>query len=81
MTNADRNRDEKSGFAPQPKQPPGETTAMSPRPDHGEESYEGSGKLSGKVALIDETLATFAKLDVRVKFPVDEASRQLKPCD
>ena len=43
---------------PQPPQreqqqsPPGETTAMSPPPDHGEESYKGSGKLAGKAALI-----------------------------
>ena len=43
---------------PQPPQreqqqsPPGRTTAMNPRPDHGEESYKGSGKLAGKAALI-----------------------------
>ena len=36
-----------------PKQPmPGETEAMSPKPDHGEESYKGSGRLLGKAALI-----------------------------
>jgi NAD(P)-dependent dehydrogenase (short-subunit alcohol dehydrogenase family) len=40
---------------PQPRQrqePPGHTSEMSPKPDHGEESYKGSGKLAGKVALI-----------------------------
>lgn len=40
---------------PQPKQqqsPPGLTRLMEPIPDHGESSYRGSGKLSGKVALI-----------------------------
>lgn len=31
---------------------PGETEEMVPRPDHGEESYRGSGKLSGSRALI-----------------------------
>jgi NAD(P)-dependent dehydrogenase (short-subunit alcohol dehydrogenase family) len=39
----------------QPKQqqePPGKTEAMSPRPDHGEDSYRGSGKLEGKAAII-----------------------------
>ncbi len=39
----------------QPKQhqdPPGHTDAMKPKPDHGEESYKGSGKLAGKKALI-----------------------------
>jgi hypothetical protein len=31
---------------PSPKQPmPGTTGKMDPRPDHGEESYKGSGKL------------------------------------
>lgn len=39
-------------FPEQKQQPPGETEAMSPRPDHGEESYRGSSKLTGKVALI-----------------------------
>ncbi len=39
-------------FPEQQQQPPGETAAMDPRPDHGEESYRGSGKLTGKVALI-----------------------------
>lgn len=31
---------------------PGRTQAMSPQPDHGEESYKGSGRLSGKKAVI-----------------------------
>src|SRR5690242_2055897 len=31
---------------------PGEERAMGPRPDHGEESYKGSGRLAGKAALI-----------------------------
>ena len=43
---------------PQPPQheqqqsPPGKTRVMTPTPDHGEESYQGSGKLAGKAALI-----------------------------
>jgi len=32
--------------------PPGLTTEMSERPDHGEESYHGSGRLAGKRAVI-----------------------------
>lgn len=39
-------------FPEQQQQPPGRTDEMDPRPDHGEESYRGSGKLTGKVALI-----------------------------
>src|SRR4051794_24092636 len=31
---------------------PGHEQAMGPRPDHGEESYKGSGRLAGKAALI-----------------------------
>ena len=38
---------------PGPQQPmPGKTDAMNPRPDHGEESNKGSGRLSGKRAVI-----------------------------
>ncbi|HEY9214685.1 MAG TPA: SDR family oxidoreductase [Ancylobacter sp.] len=38
---------------PEQQQPmPGRTDAMSPRPDHGEESYKGSGRLTGKRAII-----------------------------
>ena len=47
--------EEKRPMPPQPKQqqtPPGETRLMNPIPDHGEDSYRGSGKLEGKVALI-----------------------------
>jgi NAD(P)-dependent dehydrogenase (short-subunit alcohol dehydrogenase family) len=36
----------------QQQQPPGETSAMTPEPDHGEDSYAGSGKLTGKAAVI-----------------------------
>jgi NAD(P)-dependent dehydrogenase (short-subunit alcohol dehydrogenase family) len=38
---------------PRQKQPmPGCTDAMRPKPDHGENSYRGSGKLAGKKAII-----------------------------
>jgi len=36
----------------QQQEHPGHTSGMRPQPDHGEESYRGSGKLEGKVALI-----------------------------
>ena len=42
----------------EPQQPiPGETEAMDVRPDHGEDSYKGSGRLEGKKALITAGLA------------------------
>ena len=36
----------------QQDQVPGKTAPMSPQPDHGEQSYEGHGRLSGKAAVI-----------------------------
>ena len=36
----------------QHQDPPGVTAAMNPRPDHGEQSYRGSGKLAGKCAVV-----------------------------
>ncbi|HLV77343.1 MAG TPA: SDR family oxidoreductase [Marinobacter sp.] len=39
-------------FRKQPQDIPGHEQAMQPVPDHGEQTYTGSGKLSGKVALI-----------------------------
>ena len=39
-------------FKKQTQEPPGETKKMDPRPDHGEQTYEGSGLLTGKVAII-----------------------------
>ena len=41
-----------SEFPEQPQSPPGLTGKMQPIPDHGEDSYVGSGKLNGKIALI-----------------------------
>jgi nucleoside-diphosphate-sugar epimerase len=38
---------------PDQRQPmPGSTSAMEPRPDHGETTYKGSGRLNGKKAVI-----------------------------
>lgn len=39
-------------FPPQQQEPPGLTGEMDPRPDHGEETYRGSGRLAGLRALI-----------------------------
>jgi NAD(P)-dependent dehydrogenase (short-subunit alcohol dehydrogenase family) len=36
----------------QQQEVPGSTEAMDPRPDHGEETYKGSGKLEGKKVVI-----------------------------
>ena len=42
----------KPPFPDQPQAMPGETRAMNPRPDHGETSYKGSGRLQGKTAIV-----------------------------
>src|ERR1700744_1709052 len=36
----------------QQDQTPGQTAPMKPQPDHGEQSYKGSGRLAGKPAII-----------------------------
>ncbi len=40
------------GFPQQRQDPPGRVNAMDPAPDHGEHSYKGSGRLSGRAAII-----------------------------
>lgn len=40
------------GFPEQEQEQPGLTSKTEPRPDHGEETYQGTGKLTGKRALI-----------------------------
>ena len=42
----------KPPFPKQPQPPPGLAARMEPQPDHGEESYRGSGRLEGRKALI-----------------------------
>lgn len=39
-------------FERQPQEPPGLASKMNPRPDHGEKSYQGSGRLVGRKALV-----------------------------
>jgi len=41
-----------TSFPPQEQDMPGSEQLMHPRPDHGEETYKGSGKLEGRKALI-----------------------------
>ena len=36
----------------QQQEVPGTTAALDPQPDHGEQSYRGSGRLQGKAAII-----------------------------
>ncbi|STB59233.1 short chain dehydrogenase [Citrobacter freundii] len=48
---------------PQQKQPfPGLAGKMQPRPDHGEESYQGSGRLNGRKVLITGGIQVLAVL-------------------
>jgi NAD(P)-dependent dehydrogenase (short-subunit alcohol dehydrogenase family) len=46
------NKYPKPPFVKQPQEAPGLASKMQPVPDHGEESYKGSGRLTGRKALI-----------------------------
>jgi NAD(P)-dependent dehydrogenase (short-subunit alcohol dehydrogenase family) len=50
--NAEQLVDGDGGFPEQQQEPPGLTAAMRPRPDHGEDTYRGSGKLADMRALV-----------------------------
>ena len=52
MTGAESERNRDPEIPPQEQNLPGDTSAMTPKPDHGEDSYKGSAKLAGRVALI-----------------------------
>ena len=47
-----RAQEPKPPFPKQEQTPPGSEAEMQPRPDFGEDSYKGSGRLQGKAALI-----------------------------
>jgi NAD(P)-dependent dehydrogenase (short-subunit alcohol dehydrogenase family) len=44
--------DDQTAFPAQQQEPPGSTGDMSPEPDHGEQTYRGSGRLAGRRCLI-----------------------------
>ena len=52
MTMDPRTRYKNDGFPKQEQEQPGLTGATDPEPDHGEESYSGAGRLTGRRALI-----------------------------
>jgi len=47
-----RKQYQKPPFPPQPQPAPGLAARMKPKPDHGETSYQGAGRLAGRKALI-----------------------------
>lgn len=58
MTEENKNAQDPSDQYPKPpfpkqdQQPPGTESDLKPKADHGEESYKGSGKLTGKKAIV-----------------------------
>jgi NAD(P)-dependent dehydrogenase (short-subunit alcohol dehydrogenase family) len=52
MPGATEGDGKKPNIPKQQQEPPGDTSSMTPTPDHGEESYRGSGKLAGRATLI-----------------------------
>jgi hypothetical protein len=57
MTTTERPQDPKSQypeppFPEQQQEPPGTEAELEPRADHGQDTYEGTGRLTGRVALI-----------------------------
>lgn len=52
MSQDPRENHPKPPHPPQQQEAPGLESRMAPRPDHGEKSYKGSGKLEGKAAVI-----------------------------
>ena len=50
--NAQSKLDADGGFPEQQQEPPGRTGEMTPLPDHGEQTYRGSGRLDGMRALV-----------------------------
>lgn len=52
MSNNDQGNRPTPPFKAQPQAYPGRTMNLDPAPDHGEQSYKGSGRLAGKVAII-----------------------------
>jgi NAD(P)-dependent dehydrogenase (short-subunit alcohol dehydrogenase family) len=52
MSQDPRDKGPKPPHPPQQQEPPGLESEMDPKPDYGEKSYKGSGKLEGKSAVI-----------------------------
>ena len=69
----------KPTFKPQRQPVPGISGKMDPRPDHGETSYRGSGRLRDKKALItggDSGISAFGRIDVLVNNAAHQMSFQ-----
>ena len=72
------------GFPAQQQDPPGLTGPMRPQPDHGEESYVGTGRLEGRKALVTggdsgigrAVVLAFAREGADVAFTYQDGERE-----
>lgn len=73
-----------AGFPAQQQDPPGLTGPMTPQPDHGEDSYVGSGRLEGRKALVTggdsgigrAVVLAFAREGADVAFTYQDGERE-----
>jgi hypothetical protein len=68
----------------QQQDPPGRTGSMRPQPDHGEESYRGSGRLAGKAAIItggDSGIGGDGGIGRAVAIAFARGQGKLPPCE
>ena len=73
-----------AGFPAQQQEPPGLTGPMRPQPDHGEDSYVGSGRLEGRTALVTggesgigrAVVLAFAREGADVAFTYQDGERE-----
>ena len=77
-----RKQQVKQPFPPQKQAPPGTEQDMQPKPDHGEKSYQGHGRLKGRKALVtgaDSGIGRAVAIASRAKAPTSRCATSRAP--